>query len=233
MDFKIKFSTPINWITAISFMLLFILLMPACTKKCKKSHTPVMPYFAYPDKEEFSVGDTIWLEARMPFLLKDYENGEITNYKNVDFKSYFYIGAYRDSSKYLTEQPKPFIDPSNFKIFPVTGNYYNASGAFKIDYASRNDTFFFKAGIVLKDTGFYSIILAYNPGSTAHGLQKIDVEEDNCKHTISTLCQSFNNGKSTLYRAKKHGFKPWYSPANNPMEYWVYDNCFYFFYVKK
>ena len=215
-----------------SLVISLFMLSSACTK-CKKSYTPVMPYFAYPDKEEFSVGDTIWLEARMPFLLKDFENGEITNYKNVDFKSYFYIGVYRDSSKYITEQPKPYIDPSNFTIFPVTGKYYNASGAFKIDYLSRNDTFFFKAGIVLKDTGFYSINLAYNPGSTAHGLQKIDVDGDNCKHTIGYLCQSFNNGKSTLYRAKKHGFKPWYSPAATKLEYWVYDNRDYYFYVKK
>ena len=75
--------------------------------------------------------------------------------------------------------------------------------------------------------------LAYNPGSGAHGRQVVDMSDKKCTHKLNTLCQSINNGNSTIQRAKDRGFKVWISPQPTKLEYWIYDNRMYFFTVTK
>jgi hypothetical protein len=72
---------------------------------------------------------------------------------------------------------------------------------------TNHDSIFFKALIIPKDTGLFSIVLGYNPGGTAHGSQVINMNNSKCTHKIATLCQSINNGSSTLYRVTEKGFK--------------------------
>ena len=100
-----------------------------------------------------------------------------------------------------------------------------------LEFVRRNDSIFHRVFAIAKDTGFFSIVLGYNPGGTGHGSQKIDVGNKKCTHKLATLCQSINNGASTLNRAKNRGFKIWISPQPSKLEYWIYDNRCYFFTV--
>ena len=174
---------------------------------------------------------TIWLEARMPFVMKDFETGEFANYKNVEFHSEFGLANITDTSKTLNNQPEPIYATNKFEIIKEIGDLINNGNICKIIYIKKNDTFFFKVGLVPKFAGFYSINLGYNPGGTAHGGQVIDIGEKKCKHELATLCQSINGGNSTLQRAKDKGFKVWISPQPTKLEYWNYDNRSYFFTV--
>lgn len=217
------------------FLTLFMcmLFLTSCGTECMKFHSPILPYYVYPTNDTIHIGDTIWLEARIPVNMKDFETGEIANYRGVDFNSYFDIQILTDTTRYISDQPNPSYATSKFTLIKSSGDCIFDDEVCRINYLDRNDSFLFKVGFIAKNEGIYRINLAYNPGGTAHGSQEINMNDSKCTHKLATLCQSINNGSSTLYRAKEKGFKVWKSPDPTKLENWIYDNRMYFFSVSK
>jgi hypothetical protein len=214
-------------------LVISLLFFSSCGKECLKFHSPVLPYFVYPTKDTIHIGDTIWLEAKMSHMMKDFETSEFTDYKSVDFNSYFDIQILTDTTRYISDQPNPSYATSKFTLIKSIGDYISDGEVCRINYLNRNDSFLLKVGFIAKNEGFYRFNLAYNPGGTAHGSQVINVNDNKCTHKLATLCQTINNGNSTLNRAKNKGFKVWISPASTKLENWIYDNRMYFFSVTK
>lgn len=214
--------------SAIAVILLFV---SSCGTECMKFHSPILPYYVYPTNDTIHIGDTIWLEARIPVNLKDFETGEIANYRGVDFNSYFDIQILTDTTRYISDQPNPSYATSKFTLIKSIGDCIFDDEVCRINYLDRNDSFLFKVGFIAKNEGIYRINLAYNPGGTAHGSQVINMNDNRCTHKLATLCQSINNGSSTLYRVTEKGFKVWKSPDPTKLENWVYDNRMYYFSV--
>lgn len=218
---------------AAPFFVACLMLLPSCGTECMKFHSPILPYYVYPTNDSIHIGDTIWLEARIPVNMKDFETGEIANYRGVDFNSYFDIQILTDTTRYISDQPNPSYATSKFTLIKSIGDCIFDDEVCRINYLDRNDSFLFKVGFIAKNEGIYRINLAYNPGGTAHGSQEINMNDSKCTHKLATLCQSINNESSTLYRAKEKGFKVWKSPDPTKLENWIYDNRMYFFSVSK
>jgi len=232
MDFN-KFIKVKYWKSLLTFPVFSIILVTLsdCGTECLKFHSPIMPYSIYPNKDTIHVGDTIWIDAAISNNMKDFETGDFVNYNNVNFNSTFYFYYFNDTSKYMFREGTTQYANDKFKINPTIGTISETGNVIRPEFVRRNDSIFHRVYVIALDTGFFSINLGYNPGSTAHGRQKIDVGDKKCTHKLNTLCQSINLGKSTLQRAKEKGFKIWISPQPSPLEYWIYDNRYYFFTV--
>jgi hypothetical protein len=231
MDFKLFLNR--SSLLAAPVLSLSLLFLSNCGKECLKFHTPIMPYFVQSTKDTIHIGNTNWIEAKMPHIMKDFETGEFADYKNVDFNSYFDIQILTDTSKSIHNQPEPYFATSKFTLLKSIGDFISDGEVCRIIYLNRNDSFLLKVGFIAKNEGFYRFNLAYNPGSGAHGRQVVDMSDKKCTHKLNTLCQSINNGNSTIQRAKDRGFKVWISPQPTKLEYWIYDNRMYFFTVTK
>jgi hypothetical protein len=231
MDSKSNISS--GGLTVTQILVLVLLLFSNCGTESIIVHSPIMPYYVCPTKDSIKVGDTIWLEAKIPYEMRDFETGEIANYKNVDFKSYFDIQILTDTTHYISDQPNPSYATSKFTLIKSVGDCINDGEVCRINYLSRNDSFLLAIGFIANYEGFYRFNLAYNPGGIAHGTNEIDMGDKKHTHKIATLCQSINNGSSTLYRATERGFKVWKSPDPTKLENWIYDNRMYFFSVSK
>ena len=231
MDFKKQLNSNVKALAILVF--LTPLLFFRCGTESIILHSPIMPYCVYPTKDSIEVGDTIWLEAQIPHEMRDFETGEIANYKSVDFKSYFDIQILTDTTHYISDQPSPSYATSKFTLIKSVGDFINDGEVCRINYLNRNDSFLLKVGFIANHQGFYRFNLAYNPGGIAHGTNEIDMGDKKRTHKIATLCQSINNGNSTLYRATAKGFKVWKSPDPTKLENWIYDNRMYFFSVTK
>ncbi|MEY4860584.1 MAG: hypothetical protein RL059_283 [Bacteroidota bacterium] len=219
--------------TITCFFVLIQLLFSSCGTECIKFHSPILPYYVYPTNDSIHIGDTIWLEARIPVNMKDFETGETFNFSGVEFNSNFYMYQHTDTSKFLFREDHPQYANRKFFINSTIGKFSEAGNVFKIDYVTTHDSILFKTFIIPKEIGLFSIVLGYNPGGTAHGSQVIKMNDSKCTHKLATLCQSINNGSSTLYRVTEKGFKVWKSPDPTKLENWVYDNRMYFFSVSK
>ena len=209
-----------------------LLFLSSCGAECVKRHSPIMPFAVYPAKDTIHIGDTLWLEAQIPHIMKDFETGDLADYKSVDFNSYFNIQIITDTARYLSDQPYPFYATHNFTLIKSIGDFIGDKVC-RIDYVNRNDSFLLKVGFVAQKEGFYRLDLSYNPGSIAHGPQIIEMGDEHCTHKLNTLCQSINNGSSTLYRATDKGYRVWVSPDPTKLEKWIYHNRIYFFSVAK
>jgi len=220
-------------ITITQILVLVLLLFSNCGTECIRFHSPILPYYIYPNNENIRVGDSLWVEARIPLIIKDFETSETINFSDVEFNSNFYLYQHLDTSKFLFREDNPQYANSKFLTKSTIGKFSKTGNVFKIDYQDSHDSLFFKALIIPMDTGLFSINFGYNPGGTAHGSQVINLNDNKCTHKIATLCQSINNGSSTLYRATEKGFKVWKSPDPTKLENWIYDNRMYFFSVSK
>ena len=169
-----------------------LLFLSSCGKECLKFHSPILPYFVYPTNEIIHVGDSLWIEARIPLIMNDFETGEAFNYSGVELNSNFCLYQYFDTSKFILREDSPQYANNKFLINSNIGKYRQIGNVLKVEYFNFNDSLFFKALIIPKDTGFYSINLGYNPGSNAHGSQVINVNDKKCTHKLVTLCQTFN-----------------------------------------
>ena len=214
-----------------SVIAVILLFVSSCGTECMKFHSPILPYYVYPTNDTIHIGDTIWLEARIPVNLKDFETGEIANYRGVEFNSDFYMYQHTDTSKFLFREDDPQYANRKFIINSTSGKFSESGNVFRIDYEDSHDSIVFKTFIIPKEIGLFSIVLGYNPGGTAHGSQVINMNDNRCTHKLATLCQSINNGSSTLYRVTEKGFKVWKSPDPTKLENWVYDNRMYYFSV--
>ncbi|MBS3915538.1 MAG: hypothetical protein KG003_13670 [Bacteroidetes bacterium] len=198
-----------------------------------KFHSPIMPYQIFPSNEIIKVGDTIWINAGISNNMKDFETGEIVNYNNVEFNSTLYFYEFLDTNKFLFREDSTQYANQKFIYKTTVGSSDFNGNIYRVGFVRKNDSIFYQSYAIAKDTGFFAISMGYNPGSSAHGSQEIKVGDSKCTHKLSTLCQSINNAQSTLYMATNKGFKPWYSPGADKLEYWIYHNRMYFFSVVK
>jgi len=221
------------WKSLLAFPVFTIILVSLsnCGTECLKFHSPIMPYSIYPNKDTIHIGDTIWIDAAISNNMKDFETGEVVNYNNVNFYSTFYFHYFNDTSEFMFREGTSQYANDKFNIQSNIGTISKTGNVYRPEFVRRNDSIFHRVFAIAKDTGFFSIVLGYNPGGTGHGSQKIDVGNKKCTHKLATLCQSINNGASTLNRAKNRGFKIWISPQPSKLEYWIYDNRCYFFTV--
>ena len=204
MDFnRIKLFKEWKSLLVFPFFCLIILPNSNCGSGCLKFHSPIMPYSIYPNKDTIHVGDTIWIDAAISNIMKDFETDEMVNYKNVDFKSTFRFHYFKDTSKYMFREGTSRYANDKFKINSTIGTISKTGNVYRPKFVRSNDSIFHKVYAIALDTGFYSIILGYNPGSSSRGSQDINVGSKKCKDKLVTLCQTINNGKSTSHRAKE------------------------------
>lgn len=214
-------------------VLILLTMAGSCNKRCSIGHMPVMPYSVTPDKDTFRVGDTLLLNGSFPHKLRELYSNTYYDYSKVDLRSGFYFYYFKDTNEFILREKQPQYATDKFKLLLESGQLTDFGTGYAINYLDRNDSFIFRTRFIPLDTGTYCIVLNYNGIIDPHGTRTIDVGEKKCKHTLRTLCQTFNGGKSTLKRITDNGYKIWYAPQTDALETWTYNNCYYFFTVAR
>jgi len=215
----------------ISFFILLIsgiLLLSGCPNYyCQVEHMPFLPYKLYPKTDSIHIGDTLWLESQTGIYCENCLDGKIYNYQNVEFFSGFYIQQEIDKEKDGYDQSY-MLEKFNFSFIKGVGYINKKKTGYGISYLKSDDSFLFKVAIIPKDTGLFRIQLTYNSLDLS---VNIDVGDNNCRHYMTTTCQSINEGDSTLGRAINKGFKfkEYTFPTNS--KNWESSDRAYFFNV--
>ncbi len=141
-----------------------------------------------PESETYKMGDTLFLNSKIPFAISNNMTNEQVNYENNTGISGSLTFAYFDTSAHLL---KASFD--KFQIVPYIGNYTpinnTPNNGINCSFVEENRNFQFKIGIIPKQKGIYS--LAFNDLSS-RGLKNKDCTNANFIMTITNSNKNFN-----------------------------------------
>lgn len=155
-------GTKINQLVRGCISLLLIIFVTTTAFRCEGEKDPefivmsfVLPFSVSPAKAEFSIGDTIWVEATFSQSLEEFNSKVVYEVKDFNFQSKIGLFKLINPNVDLSEQPSA----TDFFSFVVKEGSIPFVGAtfspFTVEY--RNGMYFFKAGVVAKAKGVFSI----------------------------------------------------------------------------
>jgi hypothetical protein len=199
------------------------------TNRCKDAignnvmgYTFDIPYTITPIKDTFRVGDTIWLESTFSNQMYNTRNGKTYTVNNFDFKMYGY---------FLDLRTDPCVGTNEYIMVNELGQLYTTDrngGDFYFNYKMEDGHYRWKAGFIMKKSGFF----AFGPGTdialTSLNLQSPSQTISNCRPEYVKLNIKRINGSANSYLL--HDAADPY--IKEPGDFEIFEtNCFAF-YVK-
>ncbi len=131
-----------------------------CTKlpiDCAKTvYSFQLPVKAFPDKDTFNIGDTIWLEINEPTLIRDGISGEMVDYSGTSNLGSAISFLYWDNlinawSEGISRFKFSIEKGTELKVTPLTIQYR---------FIESTDRYLFKLGVIPKEKGLHSLLLS-------------------------------------------------------------------------
>ena len=171
-------------------------IFATCNKRldCSQNDYSFEGFFkAYPDRDSIKIGDTIWLETKIPVQIKDRINGEVINFAGA-----LNLGT---AIRYLEFNPNPSYVANSFKNILVKGKARPSV-----------DENYVKEFLFVEEAGFYHFKLAIIP--TRPGLYVIAPGDAANVYTSSNKCQKVffsltfteTNQRIFLYEQSRPGY---------------------------
>lgn len=222
-------------------LLSVFLLSASCkkkNKKCSRSYILEHPVSVYPIKENYQVGDTLWIEMNF----SDIFNSIVTNnidgetfqeeiqLRNWDFhRNFLRVLKLVDSTKNVNEQPTGTWNSSFTPIY-VIGNFIQElpdGPEYKLSY--YDGYYKLKQGLILKNKGRYLFYPKYMLNFSVQSSQNNQDITTSCeKEIITDIRFPINKQVNGTYFTNYHLFLQFMNPSLEPDTDRIKYDCFSF-----
>lgn len=121
-----------------------------------------LPVSVYPVKEEYLVGDTIFLEVDFPKVQEAINEDFTYSFENYDFFGWIRCTRLMNPENGLSDQPGGL---SGFTVQNYLGGFYPFSDAgAEMKFLFKNDKYSMKTALILRKSGIYFISFGTNNG---------------------------------------------------------------------
>ena len=172
-----------------TFIILCILVLVGCRKKCTTLYEFEIPYCITPS-DTFNLEDTIWVTSNFSNYIKDRKTNEYFNVVNQDLNNELLIRSIGDTTVNIIGQVSA-ID--SFNIVNVIGSVQVVSSVTaKITLEYLEERYRFRAGFIPKREGVYNFAFNFLYLNAHDDVYDVEVTDSKCTEGIEKLYYKIN-----------------------------------------